>query len=260
MADKQQPSLPPSDPRQSTAPFAGRRDDLDGARPTRAVLVGAAVFGFALVGSGIYLWRRPHPPAEGEGAAALAAPSASAADEAAPAPVAPPQPPSPVTLSDARVTGCHDRGPSTTPPDECDRLPTIEQALGHAIKQAATCVPDAFAGGAIEYVADVSFSRRRVRVSLPRDGRSVRDRKVVHACASAVRDSMQNVPLEAVDHKHARYSIAITATYRGSAPPAGSASGAVPAALTGTLGHGAAAAAGPTGATAATPSPGSVRN
>jgi hypothetical protein len=254
MADKQQPSLPPSDPRQSTAPFAGRRDDLDAARPTRAALIGAAVFGFALVGSGIYLWRRPHPPAGSEGASALAAPSSSAVDEAVPAPVVPPAPPSPVTLSDARVTGCHDRGPGTTPVDECDHLPTIEQALGHAIKQAATCVPDAFAGGAIEYVADVSFSRHRVRVSLPRDGRSVRDRKVVHACASAVRDSLQNVPLEAIDHKHARYSIAITATYRGSAPPGppgqgspgAGAPGPAPAALTGT--------------TAATPSPGSVRN
>jgi hypothetical protein len=251
MVDKPPPSLPPSDPRQpAVGPFAPRvpRDEfVAGDRPARAVLVGAVVFGLVLVGTGIYLWRRPRGPQDSGGEAAQAASASSAADDAVPPPVAAEVlPPTPVTLSEARILGCHDRGHVTTLPDECDHLAPIEQALGRVIKQAVSCVPDASSAGTIEYVADVSFSRRRVRVTLPRAGRSIRDRKVLHACAAAVRDGMQSVSLDGVDHKHARYSISVTATYRGSSagqPVAGSAAGAAPATTT-----------------ASTPSPGSVRN
>jgi hypothetical protein len=222
-----------------------------GDRPARAVLVGAVVFGLTLVGIGVYLWRRPHVPVDGPGEVAQEAPSVGSADDATPAPAAfEVQPPSPVTLSEARVLGCHDKGRATTLPDECDRLAPVEQALARVIKQAVSCVPDASSSGSIEYVADVSFSRHRIRVTLPRAGRSVRDRKVVHACASAVRDGMQSVPLDGVDHKHARYSISITATYRGAAtapPGSGSVAGPSPGVA-------------PTGTTAIAPSPGSTRN
>jgi hypothetical protein len=83
------------------------------------------------------------------------------------------------------------------------------------VEQYAACVVPSSPGASIEYVADVSFARRRVSVSLPRAGRSVQDRKVLRACASAVRGAMQAVALDGVDHQHARYQIAITATYRG---------------------------------------------
>jgi hypothetical protein len=75
-------------------------------------------------------------------------------------------------------------------------------------------VPPATSGATIEYVADVSFSRRRLSVTLPRAGRSVHDRKVLRACAAAVRGAMQVVSLEGVDHQHARYKFSVTATYR----------------------------------------------
>jgi hypothetical protein len=60
------------------------------------------------------------------------------------------------------------------------------------------------------------------------------------------------VPLDGVDHRHARYSISVTATYRGAAagqPAAGSIAGSA-----------AGAAPTTTTTTAATPLPGSVRN
>ena len=122
---------------------------------------------------------------------------------------------SPVTVSEPRVVGCHDRGSRKTPAEQCDHVATVEQALAQAIEQSAACGSSSTAGGTIEYVADVSFSRRRVRVSLPRMGRSLRDPKVVGACASAVREAMQAVTLDAADHQHARYQISVTATYRG---------------------------------------------
>ena len=66
----------------------------------------------------------------------------------------------------------------------------------------------------IEYLADVSFSRHTLHISLPRDSRSVHDRKVVAACAAAVRGALPASSLDPLSHEHARYQISITATYR----------------------------------------------
>jgi hypothetical protein len=183
-------------------------------RPVRVQLVTALVLGVVLVASGLYLWRRPHGPVDG--AATEAAPSAGAVDDAGAlaAPVVDAAP-APVSLSDARIIGCHDRGPRVTPADECDRLASVEQALSKAIEQSVACFPLTVDGATIEYVADVSFSRHRLRVSMPRAGRSEHDRKVVAACGTAVREAMRALPLEGITHQHARYEIAVTASYRG---------------------------------------------
>jgi hypothetical protein len=171
----------------------------------------ALVLGLVLLASGLYVWRRP---------SAAADPSASeggpptAEDSGAPLEPFEAGPPS-VVLSGPRVIGCHDRGPKVTPPDECDRLGPIATALSRAIEQSIGCYPATTEGGTIEYVVDVSFSRRRVRVTLPRSGRSTRDRRLVSACATAVREAMQGVDLDGISHEHARYQIAVTATYRG---------------------------------------------
>jgi hypothetical protein len=122
-----------------------------------------------------------------------------------------------VLLSGARVLACHDRGPKKTPPDQCDRLTPIEQALSSAIQQSASCVPVGATGSTIEYVADVSFLRHKLSVTLPHTGRTLRDHKVLSACSTAVRGAMQGLELDGVDHQHARYKIAVKATYRGSA-------------------------------------------
>ncbi len=222
MVEQREPSHPPSDPRQP--PLGGRAsrsspDDFAAEdRPARLRLAGALLLGLVLVASGLYLWRRPPSPSEAGGDVAGASTAAFASDDASAVPdaseVRTPAPAA-VVLSDARVLGCHDRGHGTTPPDECDHLVPMEKALAHVIEAASTCVPPNGGGGTIEYVADVSFSKRRVRITLPRSGRSVHDRKVIGACATAVREGMQSTPLDGIDHRHARYSIAVTATYRG---------------------------------------------
>ncbi|HTB76658.1 MAG TPA: hypothetical protein VK762_25600, partial [Polyangiaceae bacterium] len=147
-----------------------------------------------------------------------AAPSASALaveDAHAPAALLDAGGPSLVTLSEARVLACHDKGARKTPAEQCDHVATVEQAFAQAISQTASCSSSSTAGGTIEYVADVSFLRRKVKISLPRDGRSLHDRKVVGACATAVREAMDAVTLDGADHEHARYKISVTATYRG---------------------------------------------
>jgi hypothetical protein len=190
-------------------------------RTMRVQLAAALVVGVVFVATGLYLWRRPHVPAEGsaaEGTAAEGSASASlalAAVHAGPLAAIPDAgTPSPVALSDARVLACHDRGPKKTPADQCDHVSSLEKALTDAVEQAAACMPESAGSGTIEYVADVSFLRQKVSIILPRAGRSVRDRKVLGACASAVRSGMSTVPLAGVEHQHARYRISVTATYR----------------------------------------------
>ena len=207
-------SHPPSDPRPVRMRSSG--DGFPAAdRPARVQLIVTTLLGLILVASGLYLWRRPRTAFDA-GEAALSSSSALAVEDArAPSALLDAGGPSPVTVSEPRVVACHDKGARKTPAEQCDHVATVEQALAQAIEQSAACGSSSTAGGTIEYVADVSFLRRRVRVSLPRTGRSVHDQKVIGACATAVREAMHAVPLEAADHQHARYQISVTATYRG---------------------------------------------
>ncbi len=205
---------PPSDPRPTRARSSG--DGFPTADPPpRAQLIGAAVLGVVLIGSGLYLWRRPHNAAD---LSAAAAPSASALmveDARAPEAMLDAGGASSVTLSEARILACHDKGPRKTPAEQCDHVAAVEVALERAISQTASCTSSSMTGGTIEYVADVSFLRRKVKISLPRSGRSLRDRKAIGACAIAVREAMDAVALDGADHEHSRYKISVTATYRG---------------------------------------------
>jgi hypothetical protein len=217
MADRREPSHPPSDPHPALARANGILAAED--RPVRTQLGAALLLGLVLVASGLYVWRRPRSPSD---AASEAAPSSSAAiplaaisDAGALAVAVEAGGSGAVALSDVRTLACQDRGSKKTAPDLCDHLSPIEQALSSAIVQAGACVPGAAGGGTIEYVADVSFSRHRVHVILPRDGRSVRDHKALRACSTAVRGALQAVALEGMEHQHSRYKIAVTATYRG---------------------------------------------
>jgi hypothetical protein len=207
-------SRPPSDPRSPRAKSSG--DGFPTADPPpRVQLIGAGVLGLLLVASGLYLWRRPHNSAD---ALAAAAPSASALaveDAHAPEALLDAGGPSPVILSEARVLACHDKGLRKTPAEQCDHVAAVEQALERAISQTASCSSSSTVGGTIEYVADVSFLRRKVKISLPRSGRSLHDRRAVGACGVAVREAMDSLPLDGADHEHSRYKISVIATYRG---------------------------------------------
>lgn len=199
----------------------------------RVQLVAALLLGLVLVASGLYLWRRPpagHDAAgaelagasSGEAAAASGAPVSGAAafpiglgdaGIVLPGAIAVAAVGAGPSLSEARVLVCQDRGRKKTAPDQCDHVALLEQAFSGAISKAGTCATSS--SGTIEYVADVSFARHKVNVSLPRSGRSVRDRKILRACSTAVRGAMKEVPLDGMGHEHARYKIAVTATYKG---------------------------------------------
>lgn len=224
MTVRREPSHPPSEPQLARAralAFGG--DD----RPGRVQLGIALVAGIVLVAAGLYLWRRPRASEAGDEPATVASAAAALGDAGliVGAPGVDAGPPSSVALSEPRVLGCQDRGSGKTAPDACDRLAPVEKALADAIHQASTCVATD-AGGTIEYVADVSFLRHKVNVSLPRAGRSVRDHKALRSCSSAVRGALQGLALDGIDHQHARYKIAVTATYAVAQPGTGAPSGA----------------------------------
>jgi hypothetical protein len=220
---EREPSHPPSEPQPALV-----RETTDKAtgsdRTARLQLFGAMLLGLLLVAAGLYLWRRPRTgaadasPAEASSVVEVASVQVSAPDSgiaAAVAQVSTTASLNGLSLSDARVVSCHDKGTKKTAPSECDHVGPVEQALAKAIEQSASCVPASAGGGTIEYIADVSFARKRnpVSIALPKDGRSLKSPKALTACKSAVSRSIRELGLDGVAHDHQRYKIAITATY-----------------------------------------------
>jgi hypothetical protein len=201
-------SVPPSEPRSTSRGSFSQLDLAAADRPARLQMIVALVLGLVLVAIPLYLWRRPRADAvavTGAGDGGAPTPATSAAE--------PPPADDKPTLSDPKSLACHDPGPKKTAAEQCDHLVEVEKAFAKAIQESADCVPKDAGGGAIVYVADVSFKRKAVAVATPKDGRTLRSAKVVAACQSAVKTRLSAVPLESITHAHARYKIAITATY-----------------------------------------------
>ena len=211
MTDSQrQPSHPPSEPRPARRSFVEPARDA----PVRLQLLGALLLPFLLIAGLLYVWRRPradesakvdagaNPPASAEATATV--------DAGAPAAPAGPA----VKLGEVKILGCQDAR-KKLPPEQCDHVPLVEQALVKAIESQSKCLPESAGAGSIEYAVDVTFTRKRTPVvlSLPRAGRSFKNAKVVGPCAKAVRAQLATLSLEGAPHTHARYKLSVVATY-----------------------------------------------
>ncbi len=200
---------PPSEPRPDR-----RARDFGAAydRPARLQMLVALVLGLVLVAIPLYLWRRPRAesPIVSAQADAEAAPMAAAFDADARAP----DDAGAVALGEPRVLECHDPGSKHTPPEQCDRLAAFEQLLGKAIQDAASCAAGS-GGGALPYVVDVSFGRKKQPVHLlaVKDGRTLKSAKSAATCNAAVRKSLGSASLDGMKHEHSRYKIEVVATY-----------------------------------------------
>ncbi|MDB4944507.1 MAG: hypothetical protein JWP97_4041 [Labilithrix sp.] len=203
------PSLPPSEPRPPSRGSFAQMDASAADRPARLQMIVALVLGVVLVAIPLYLWRRPRadtlavpgPPDAGLAVEAGAAVTEESGDKPA--------------VGEVRVLACQDPGPKKTAPGECDRLPDVEKALTKAIEDTAACVTKEAGGGTIVYVADVSFKRKAINVATPKDGRTLKNARAVGVCQAAVKSRLSAMPLDTVTHAHARYRIAVTATYPG---------------------------------------------
>ena len=205
-------SMPPSEPRNSSRTSFSQLD-VGADRPARLQMIVALILGLVLVAIPLYLWRRPRA----ESIAATGSGDAGVDPNAAGAPTtaAPPSDEGKPTIGEAKSILCQDPGPKKTPPEQCDHVADIEKAFAKAIEEAAGCVPKDAGGGTIQYVADVSFKRKALNVATPKEGRTMKNTKVVSACQSAVKAKLQAVSLDAIQHAHARYKIAVTASYPG---------------------------------------------
>ena len=207
-------SVPPSEPRGSRSSLSSIEAAVD--RPARLQMIVALMLGLVLVAIPLYLWRRPraesistaHSGADAGGAPMLPMMPTTAAESE-------PKP----TLSDARVLQCQDPGSKKTSPEQCDHVPELEKAFAKAIEESASCVPKDAGGGTIQYVADVSFKKKAVVVTTPKEARSMKNVKVAAACATTVKAKLHTLALDGLTHQHARYKIAITATYPGPVKP-----------------------------------------
>jgi hypothetical protein len=204
-------SVPPSEPRGASRTSFSHLD-LAADRPARLQMIVALILGLVLVAIPLYLWRRPRAESisasgtndGGVDPNAAAGPAVTTTDgDGKP------------TLGDARSLLCQDPGPKRTAPEQCDHVVEVEKALARAIEESAGCVPREAGGGTIQFVADVSFKRKVVGISTPKDTRTMKNAKAVSACQSAVKSRLQSLPFDSINHVHARYRIAITASYAG---------------------------------------------
>jgi hypothetical protein len=189
-------SVPPSEPRPSRASLSALDAHVES--PARLQMIVALILGLVLVAIPLYLWRRPRADS-----IAVSTPPPSAETEPK------------VTLSEPRVLQCQDAGPKKTSPEQCDHLPELEKAFAKAIEESATCLPKEAGGGTVQYIADVSFKRKTIGVTAPKDGRTLKNARAAGACATAVKGRLSAVALDAMTHQHARYKISMTATYPG---------------------------------------------
>ena len=176
-------------------------------------MIVALLLGLVLVAIPLYLWRRPRAES-----IAVAVGDGGADPATAQVPGPPPDDPKP-TLGEAKSILCQDPGPKKTSPEQCDHVVEIEKALAKAIEESASCVPKDAGGGTIQYVADVSFKRKAINVATPKETRTMKNVKVATACQSAVKGKLQALALDPINHQHARYKIAITASYSGAVKP-----------------------------------------
>ena len=205
------PSHPPSEPR------TDKRDGKDFGtgydRPARLQMLVALVLGLVLVAIPLYLWRRQRA----ESAVVAAQPDAEAAPMIATNDAGDGDAGGPLLLGEAKIVECHDPGSKHTSPDQCDHLLDFEKLFAKAIQDAATCAPTSSGGGVVPYIADVSFARKKQPIHLVpgKDGRTLKNSKTVAVCVAAVKKNLGGANIDGMKHDHARYKIAIAATYPG---------------------------------------------
>jgi hypothetical protein len=204
-------SVPPSEPRPSRASLSQLDAHVDA--PARLQMIVALILGLVLVAIPLYLWRRPRA----ESIAVARSTSADGGVLGAPVMTPPSSAESEgkVTVSEPRIVQCQDAGTKKTAPEQCDHLPELEKAFAKAIEESASCLPKDAGGGTVQYIADVSFKKKSISVTAPKDGRTLKNAKAAGVCATAVKGRLSVVALDAMTHQHARYKLSMTATYPG---------------------------------------------
>ena len=177
-------------------------------------MIVALILGLVLVAIPLYLWRRPRAEAIAVQSGGLDAGALPPVTAASTAPVE-----EKLIVGEPKNLSCHDPGPKKTPPEQCDHVVELERAFAKAIEENASCITRDVGGGTIIYVADVTFKKKLVGVSTPKEGRTLKSTKAAATCEKAVRNRLVTLPFDTIKHEHARTRVSITATYPGPVKP-----------------------------------------
>jgi hypothetical protein len=195
-------SSPPSQP--SPYRYLGRGA---GERPVKLQIIIALVAGLILFAVPLYLWRRPKPES---------IPSADAAVVDAGAPAA-----SPVVAFDAGAMGgiqlspfttikCEKPGPGRTPPERCDHLTALEDALARAIREQSKCAPASKTAITVSFVLDTDFRKKKQTLFAGKSSSLKREKaKELVRCVKGA----MTVPDWSIGRQYDRYRVNVIATY-----------------------------------------------
>ena len=196
-------SSPPSQP--SPYRYLGRGG---GERPVKLQIIIALVAGLIIFAVPLYLWRRPKPES---------IPSADAAVVDAGAPAARPivafdaGPAGNLTLSPFVTMKCEKPGPGKTPPERCDHVTTLEDALTRAIRERPDCAPASKTAYTVSYVMETDFRKKKLTLFAGKSS-SLKGEKV-KALLRCVKGQMPATDWASVSHQYVRYKVQVVATY-----------------------------------------------
>ena len=211
MADLPPSSLPPSHPTYRHLGTAG----ID--RSVRVQMIIALVAGLVMVAVPLYLWRRPRaeaateresrkpapPPVSAAPPTALDAPAASAA------PTADAKIPG-LLLSEPKMIKCG-AGRGKIFPEQCDRQGHFEELLLKTLRESPRCAPEKGVSGTVNFVLDIDHKTKKLKVWAGKSSTMKRAaRKKIVGC---VNQALPPADWAQVIHQHAKYQIAVLATY-----------------------------------------------
>lgn len=118
-----------------------------------------------------------------------------------------------ITFGEPTYLKCQDPGPGKTPPEKCDHLGPIEEAVTKAIAdRAAACAPPLVQPAIVNVVVDVSFKRKKMRVKAGKDGSTMpaAQRTKTMAC---IEKGIVAPSFDALAHAHQRYLFQFPTTF-----------------------------------------------
>lgn len=117
-----------------------------------------------------------------------------------------------VALGTVRTLKCVDAKGAKTPPERCDRLAPLEQALTEAIRKNARCAPVSTREATLNFVLTVDFAEQKLHL-WPGQSGNLRRPKANELLRCVMRD-LPEPDWSTLPHQHRRYEIGVLATYR----------------------------------------------
>lgn len=197
----------------------------------RLQIVMALIATLVLVAVPLYLWRRPQPEAISSADAAVASNAPKAAVPFASQPMLAASAP-PLDIAPIKIMSCKDPGAGRTPPERCDGIRALEDALTRAIKDSQSCAPATKQSFVMSYNLEANFAKKKLNITL--GGSTTLGKSKRGALLKCVEKAFVTPDWDRVPHQHQRYTMNTIVTYPpSSAPEAMSATDPKPAGSSG---------------------------